>query len=143
MDRGRTITVAVLVVGLFVGAIGHGLLTAGLHRVGSPDAPSPRAVAALLGRAAVEPLVLLGLVLLLFFFVCYLFALSRADLSFVLPITALDFLISAVIIAPFLGEHVSRARWLGIGLIALGVLVVARTRPASAPRAPAADRLPS
>jgi len=72
-----------------------------------------------------DPWVLTGIGLLLLFFCSYLSALSWADLTYVLPATALSYVLMAWLASVFLNEHVTRARWLGVALITLGVGFVA------------------
>ncbi len=70
-----------------------------------------------------------GICLLLLFFCSYLTALSWADLTYVLPATALGYVVMALLAKAFLHENVTLARWLGIALITVGVGFVA-TGPA-------------
>jgi drug/metabolite transporter (DMT)-like permease len=53
--------------------------------------------------------------------------LSWADLSYVLPVTALGYVLTALMGRFFLGEHVSLGRWAGIALIMGGVSMVGDT----------------
>ena len=79
-----------------------------------------------------NPWVLTGIGLLLLFFASYLTALSWADLTYVLPATALSYVLMALLAKLFLNEHVTVSRWLGIALISAGVGFVA-TGPAVTP----------
>ena len=79
-----------------------------------------------------NPWVLTGICLLLLFFGTYLTALSWADLTYVLPATALSYVLMAFLAKLFLNEHVTVSRWLGIALITVGVGCVA-SGPAVAP----------
>jgi uncharacterized membrane protein len=72
-----------------------------------------------------NPWVLTGIGLLLLFFCSYLSALSWADLTYVLPATALSYVLTALVAKLFLNEHVTVSRWLGIALITAGVGLVA------------------
>ncbi len=72
-----------------------------------------------------NPWVLTGIGLLLLFFCSYLSALSWADLTYVLPATALSYVLMALLAKLFLDEHVTASRWLGIALITAGVGFVA------------------
>lgn len=67
---------------------------------------------------------LTGSMLMMFFFWLYAFSLRRADLSFVLPITALSYLLGTLLAKYYLGETVSATRWLGVVIITVGVVVV-------------------
>jgi len=57
----------------------------------------------------------------------YLTLLSRADVSQILPMTALDYIVVALLAQVFLAEPVTGARWAGILLIVTGVALVSRT----------------
>src|SRR5271167_5078175 len=68
-----------------------------------------------------NPWVLTGIGLLFLFFGSYLTALSWADLTYVLPATALSYVLMALLGKFFLHENVTTSRWLGIALITIGV----------------------
>jgi drug/metabolite transporter (DMT)-like permease len=51
-------------------------------------------------------------------------SLSWSDLTFVMPLTALTYVLNAILVGPVLGEVVSPTRWLGTILITLGVALV-------------------
>ena len=53
--------------------------------------------------------------------------LSLADLSFVVPLTALGYIISTLLAKFFLQEHITLTRWTGIFLIFAGTVVVSTT----------------
>ena len=72
-----------------------------------------------------NPWVIAGIGLLILFFCSYLTALSWADLTYVLPATALSYVLMAVLAKVFLHENVTLEHWLGIGLITMGVGFVA------------------
>ena len=67
---------------------------------------------------------LTGSMLMMFFFWLYAFSLRRSDLSFVLPITALSYLLGAMLSKYYLGETVTLTRWIGVAIITVGVIVV-------------------
>jgi len=88
--------------------------------------------------AVFTPWIALGIALLIGFFASYLTALSWADLTFVLPATALGNVIVALFARFFLHETISLERWAGIVLITVGVGFVAHgpsltVRPAIQP----------
>ena len=76
--------------------------------------------------AVFTPWIALGIALLIGFFASYLTALSWADLTYVLPATALGNVIVALLSKFWLHEPISLARWAGIVLITLGVGFVAQ-----------------
>ena len=55
--------------------------------------------------------------------------LGWADLTYVLPVTALGYVLSTALAAVFLDEQVSVKRWAGTGLIVLGTALVSATAP--------------
>lgn len=73
-----------------------------------------------------SPMVLLGLTLYGFGTVLWLFALRQLDLSLAYPFVAMSFVMVAGSGMLFLGEPVQPTRLVGLGLIVLGLLVMAR-----------------
>ena len=112
----------VLLAVMLFGGAGDVLLKRGMQDFGRVD---PHHLFRVVGALA-NPWVLLGIVFLICFFVSYLTALSWADLSYVLPATAMGYLLVAVLSRFFLHENVSPYRWLGIALISCGVGWVTR-----------------
>jgi uncharacterized membrane protein len=80
-----------------------------------------------------NPWVVVGICLLILFFCSYLTALSWADLTYVLPATALSYVLMALLAKIFLHENVTLEHWLGIGLITVGVGFVATGPSLSVP----------
>ena len=75
--------------------------------------------------ALLNPWILLGITLLILFFASYLTALSWADLTYVLPATAISYVLMALLAKLLLHEQVTLSRWAGIALITAGVGFVA------------------
>ena len=65
--------------------------------------------------------VIAGIALLIGFLSAYLTALSWADLTYVLPATAMGYIITAGMAKVLLHENVTPRRWIGILLITVGV----------------------
>ena len=72
-----------------------------------------------------------GIALLILWMLSRMTLLGWADLTYVLPVTALGYVLSAILAAVFLGEHVSERRWYGTLLIVLGTALVGATSPKS------------
>jgi drug/metabolite transporter (DMT)-like permease len=70
-----------------------------------------------------------GIGLLIIWMLAQLSMFSWADLSYVLPVTASAYVFTAVLGKFFLDESISIARWAGIVLISLGVVLVSETPP--------------
>ncbi|HEV8472674.1 MAG TPA: EamA family transporter [Methylomirabilota bacterium] len=104
-----------------LGGVGHVVLAKGMKVVGAGVAGSPVA------RTLSNPWVLLGVALQAAFFFIYMALLSREDVSKVLPLTTINYLIVAFLAQIMLAEPVTPMRWTGIGFIVLGVFLVSRT----------------
>ena len=59
--------------------------------------------------------------------VCWLWVLSRAQLSFAYPLLSLSFPIVVALSAVYFTEIISPMRWIGVGVIVIGVSLLART----------------
>lgn len=68
--------------------------------------------------------VLLGLVAGALNFMLWLIVLSWADVSWALPMNAVEYAVTAVLAIVWLKERVSPRRWAAIGLISIGVACV-------------------
>lgn len=118
---------ALALLATLVGSVGHVLLAKGMKTAGGlTDAPAGH-LAAMLARVTGTPWVPLGVVLQAVFFFIYLALLSRAEVSWVLPVTAAGYVVVALLAQLLLAEAVTPARWLGIALIVAGVALVSRT----------------
>jgi drug/metabolite transporter (DMT)-like permease len=78
-------------------------------------------------RDMLNPFVALGIGLLILWLLTRMALLSWADLSFVLPVTALGYFLAAVAGRVFLDEPISREQWLGTLLIFAGTVLVGST----------------
>jgi drug/metabolite transporter (DMT)-like permease len=76
---------------------------------------------------ALNPWTLAGVCALAIWMVTDLALLSRADLSFVLPVITTSYILIAIAGRFVLHERISGLRWLGILLISLGVLIAETT----------------
>ena len=79
--------------------------------------------------ALLEPFVMVGIVLLIVWTLLRIKLLELADLSYVLPITAVGYVLNALMGALFLHEQVSMQRWAGTLLIVAGAALTATTAP--------------
>jgi drug/metabolite transporter (DMT)-like permease len=75
--------------------------------------------------ALANPFILLGIASLIVFMWSYMTALSFADLTYVLPATAISYVLMVLLSIFWLHEHVSPQRWSGVLLIVTGVGIVA------------------
>ena len=122
-----TKTLILVLVAAALGGTGHVLLSKGMKTVGDMTEAPASHLGGMVASVVGNPWVLLGVVLQASFFFMYLTLLSRADVSQVLPMTAIDYIVVALLAQTLLAEVVTPARWAGIGLIVAGVLLVSRT----------------
>jgi drug/metabolite transporter (DMT)-like permease len=81
-------------------------------------------------HAVANPWVIAGVALLAAWMIANLSLLSRADLSYVLPVTgSLSYMLVALAGHFFLGERVTWVHWIGVAVITVGVLLVSETSP--------------
>ena len=78
-------------------------------------------------RVIFDPWVALGISLLILWLVSRMALLSWADLTYVLPVTALGYVLTVLAGRVLLAEQVSGQRWAGTLLIVAGVFLVGST----------------
>jgi multidrug transporter EmrE-like cation transporter len=129
--RAALLTTRALIMAVIVGNVaGNTLLSAGLHRQGSHISSSFLHYV----HAVANPWAAAGVLLLAGWMIANLSLLSRADLSYALPVTgSLSYIGVALVGHFFLGEPVSWVHWIGVAVITLGVLLVIETSPLTVP----------
>ncbi len=100
---------------------GDAFLARGMKRVGPIDLHHAARVLSALSN----PFIILGILSLIIGMSSFMAALSFADLSYVLPATAISYVIMVLLSIGWLHEHVSLQRWTGVAFIVLGVGIVA------------------
>jgi len=123
----KTKTYVLLFLLVFLGSVGNTFLSKGMKDVGELDFSGLPAIGHGAALVLTSPAVWLGILMMLLFMVCHMLVLSWADYSFVMPFSALAYALVPLLGYLFLGEHVSIARWVGIVLIFLGVVLINRT----------------
>jgi drug/metabolite transporter (DMT)-like permease len=93
-----------------------------------PELPSPLAYITVLFR----PTVALGVALLIVWMLSRMALLSWADLSYVLPVTSIGYVLVAIVGRVLLHEQITNRRWAGIVLIMAGVALVSGGAPQTA-----------
>jgi len=119
-SRLRWKTRAFAVIVILSNALGNLFLTWGMRHGVEELTASPLSFL----RAIFNPWVSLGIFLLILWLLSKMFLLSWADLTYVLPVTAFGYVLTAVLSRLFLGENITPARWAGTLLIAAGIVVV-------------------
>jgi uncharacterized membrane protein len=105
--------------------LGNSFLSRGMQSVGELLSLSPIPYI----RALFNPWVAVGVSLLILWLLSHMALLSWADLSYVLPVTSIAYVLVALVGRFVLHEQISIARWAGITLIMLGVALVGHTVP--------------
>lgn len=108
--------------------LGNFSLSFGMRRVGTLLSLSPLPYI----KALLNPWVAVGVAFLIVWLLSHMALLSWADLSYVLPVTSMGYVLAAVVGRVFFNEYVSIPRWGGILLIMTGVVLVSRTAPRTA-----------
>jgi len=125
----KTQTLVLLVV--ITNVLGNVSLSHGMRQVGRIISASPFDYL----RAFANPWALTGICILTVWMLSDLALLSRADLSFVLPVTASAYVLVALLGHFALHDHISWQRWIGIFLITGGVILAEET-PARTTKGP-------
>jgi drug/metabolite transporter (DMT)-like permease len=113
---------AVLILGTTGGEIA---VTHGMKAVGEPERFRPKQLLAFLRRALANGWFWTGVPLMALSFYALLVLLSWEPISFVVPASALSYVVGALGAKYVLHEDVSSARWLGVMLVCAGVALVA------------------
>jgi drug/metabolite transporter (DMT)-like permease len=108
------------------GAAGQLLLKSGMARLG-PVSLGLNTLGPVLLRIATNPFVVGGLAIYGLSTVFWLAALSRAQLSYAYPFVSLNYLIILLVSWRLFDEHLSPARLVGTFIVALGVLIIAKS----------------
>jgi drug/metabolite transporter (DMT)-like permease len=119
---------------IFFSSLGNVFLSKGMKQVGEIVDFSPLALASVFLRTFTTGSIWLGIASLLLFFVSYLLVLTRADLSYVQPASAIGYALVALLGYLLLGESVSPKQWIGVLFICGGVALVTGTNPTTAAR---------
>jgi drug/metabolite transporter (DMT)-like permease len=120
-------TMVIVLIAAVLGGAGHVCLSMGMRPIGDLTEASSDRLGGMVTRAISNPWLMFGVVLQAGFFFIYLTLLSRADVSLVLPLTAIDYIVVAVLAQYLLGETVTPVRWAGMGLIVAGVGLLSKT----------------
>jgi len=117
---------ALLLVAVVLGTAGQLLLKAGTNAVG-PFAFALENALPVGVRLALEPRILGGVGCYVVSLIVWIMALSRTEVSVAYPMLSIGFALNALLAWWLLGEAVTPMRMLGIGVIMLGVFLVARS----------------
>ncbi|MEA3276006.1 MAG: EamA family transporter [Pseudomonadota bacterium] len=121
----NALTFALVVTGVLLNAAAQLALKASVKDTGeialSLTGAGPTAL-----RLAAEPWLWFGLTCYVVSVVVWILALSRVDVSVAYPMLSLGYIVNAIAAWAWLGEAMSLGKVAGIGIIILGVFVLAR-----------------
>jgi drug/metabolite transporter (DMT)-like permease len=125
----------ILLVGLVCESTGVVLLKKGMIGIGDIHGYHAAELFRVFKLGMTSPQILLGVFLDALLFGCLLLLMSKSDISFLWPLTALSFVCATVAAIIFLNETVSWSRWVGVALIMIGAAFIsysehAREKPA-------------
>jgi uncharacterized membrane protein len=126
MAAGRAVDLKTKLLTLFVVAtnvLGNVSMSWGMKHQNAELGLSPLAYI----RLIFSPWVLLGTMLLILWLLSRMTLLGWADLSYVLPVTAIGYVLTALLGKYFLGEALSYQGWAGTLFIVAGIILVGLT----------------
>jgi drug/metabolite transporter (DMT)-like permease len=120
-------TVLIVLLQTIVMTAGDLLLAKGMKQVGDIAVLSPTVLFVKMSLTVRNIWILAGVACLALSLLLWLAALSRAPLSFAVPMTAMAYILNAFAAKYLLLESVSSMRWTATGVIALGVLMLMKS----------------
>lgn len=122
----------ILLIGLVFESTGVVLLKKGMTNIGEVNRVTPAEIVRLVKAGATSGQILLGVFFEALFFICLLILMSKSEISFLWPLTALSFVFATLAAIIFLHEQVSAVRWAGVVLIMIGAALISYSEHASA-----------
>jgi drug/metabolite transporter (DMT)-like permease len=107
-------------------AFGQILVRRGMLQVGSLENYAPWSLVTYFWHALCNPYVVGGTVLNAVFYFLFLATLSWTGVTVALPMTAIEYGFAALMAVTILKESVPPVRWVGIALVMMGVMLIAR-----------------
>jgi multidrug transporter EmrE-like cation transporter len=120
------VSFSLLMLGVFLNAVAQLLLKAGTNAVGQFEFSAGNIVPVGM-KLALEPHILGGMVCYVVSLVVWILGLSRVEVSIAYPMLSIGYALNAVAAWYLFGEAVSMTRLAGIGIIIIGVYIVARS----------------
>ena len=121
----------ILLVGLVFESAGVVLLKKGMSQIGEVRVQNAGDALRIAKTGVTNPQVLLGVFFEALFFLCLLVLMSKSDISFLWPLTALSFVFATIAAILFLHEQVSAVRWAGVVFIMIGAALISYSQQIS------------
>jgi drug/metabolite transporter (DMT)-like permease len=81
----------------------------------------------LFSSVLLNPYIIIGLILSVITTFSWIITVSKSELSFVYPFMSLAFPLVIILSSLFFNEIISAQRWIGLGIIMLGLIIVAKS----------------
>jgi multidrug transporter EmrE-like cation transporter len=120
------VSFALILTGVLLNAAAQLLLKAGTNAIGHFEFHLENLIPIGM-KVAFQPFILGGLSCYVISVVVWILALSRVQVSMAYPMLSIGYVVNAIIAYYWFGEDVSVMRLAGIGIIILGVYIVARS----------------
>ncbi|HWR53603.1 MAG TPA: hypothetical protein VN428_21015 [Bryobacteraceae bacterium] len=114
---GRAVHIVLIAVVVLSNVFGNFLMSRGMKGAGTPSGLDFIGV-------LFNPLVASGVLLLILWMVSRMLFLRWADLTYILPVTSVGYVLNAILGRAFLGETITAWRWAGTLLIVMGAALV-------------------
>ncbi len=120
------LSLALILAGVLLNAVAQLLLKAGTNAVGHFEYSAAN-VLPIGMKFAFQPYILSGIACYVISLVVWILALSRVEVSIAYPMLSIGYVLNAIAAWYFFGEAVTPMRLAGIGIIIVGVYIVARS----------------
>jgi multidrug transporter EmrE-like cation transporter len=120
----NAISLGLVLAGVVLNALAQSLLKAGANRLG-PDPWASHGWAVALRVLEQWPF-LLGFFCYGASLIIWIVALTRVPVTVAYPMLSIGYILNALIAQQWLGEQINGSGWAGIGLICMGVVLIAR-----------------
>lgn len=127
----------ILIAGLVCEAIGVVFLSKGLKQIGEVKQVNAAEIWRAVKAGATNRNILIGVALETVFFIALLVLLSRSDVSFIWPLTAMGFVLTTLTAKFMLHEEIPPMRWAGVLLIMMGAGLITWTEKSKERKEPA------
>jgi drug/metabolite transporter (DMT)-like permease len=125
----RRMTIGLILASVTLAAIAQVTLKVGVNHVTDANGGELALTGDALKQIATTWLVWAGIGIFAASAVLWIFALSRASLSFAYPFAALGYVLIVTASIVLLHEHVPFLGWVGVGFIVIGILLIAQGSP--------------
>jgi multidrug transporter EmrE-like cation transporter len=119
-------SIYIILLSIFISSTAHVFLKKGMLTF-SLDGTKAEGLTGLIWSVGTNPWVIGGMFLHVSALVIWLWALNRVDISFAYPFLALGYVLVSAMAWYWLGEELNSMKVLGMGIIIIGILVLARS----------------